>query len=429
MGTQNRQLEGRPALRTSLFRSAAVEHHKPTLIGAALKARPLSFPVLTGLAVGAAALVILFGCWGQYTRKTRVVGYLAPSTGLIKVFAPMVGTLIEKRVSEGQRVHRGDVLIVLSTDQASARDPHVQASAVERIQEQLTRAQRERDAQAHVEDTETFARQQRVHSMTLELSQLDAGLEVQKARTASAQAAADRYNELFDRHLITRLDVERAQSDALEQLARLHEMERSRTALQRELDGVKQEVAASRFATEKRLSELERQELTLEQQLSESDSHRVQVITAPADGVATTITGERGLTANPQIPLLAILPSNAKLQARLLAPSRAIGTISVGDHVSLRYQAFPYQRYGVFSGVITEISKTLLAPEELDGPVKTDEPAYRVTVALADQFVRAGEKTLPLQPGMQLDADILLERRRLITWLVDPLFSITRGVR
>ncbi|HEU4655117.1 MAG TPA: HlyD family efflux transporter periplasmic adaptor subunit [Steroidobacteraceae bacterium] len=429
MGAQNQQLEGRPALRTTLFRSQALEHHKPTLIGAALKARPLSFPILTSLAVGAAALVILFGCWGQYTRKARVVGYLAPSTGLIKVFAPMVGTLIEKRVSEGQHVHRGDVLFLVSMDQASMRDSQVQASTVERIQEQLSRAQREREAQAQVENGEAQARKQRVHSMTLELTQLDAGIEVQKTRANSTRAAADRYNELFDRHLITRLDVERAESDALEQLARLHEMERSRTALERELDDAKQALAASQFETEKHLSELERQELTLEQQLSESDSHRVQVITAPADGVVTAITGERGLTTNPQIPLLAILPSNATLQARLLAPSRAIGTIAVGDQVSLRYQAFPYQRYGVFTGTITEISKTLLAPEELDGPIKANEPAYRVTVALADQSVRAGEKTLPLQPGMQLDADILLERRRLITWFVDPLFSIARDAR
>jgi membrane fusion protein len=429
MGAQNQQLEGRPALRTSLFRSQAVEHHKPTLIGAALKARPLSFPVLTALAVGAASAVILFGCWGQYTRKTRVVGYLAPNTGLIKVFAPTVGTLIDKRVSEGQHVHRGEVLFVLSTDQASSRDPQVQASTSERLLEQLVRAQREREAQAHVEDTEAQARRQRVHSIMLELSQLDAGVEVQKARTESARSAADRYKELFDRRLITRLDVERAEADALEQLARLHDMERSHTALERELQGAQQEVAANQFATEKRLSELERQELTLEQQLSESDSHRVQVITAPADGIVTAITGERGLTTNPQLALLAIVPSDAKLQARLLAPSRAIGTVRVGDRVSLRYQAFPYERYGVFSGVITEISKTLLAPEEFDGPVKVSEPAYRVTVALADPSVRAGDKTLALQPGMQLDADILLERRRLITWLVDPLFSLTRSAQ
>src|SRR4051812_30202893 len=231
MGAQNQQLEGRPALRTSLFRSEAVEHHKPTLIGAALKARPLSFPILTGLAVGAATLVILFGCWGQYTRKTRVVGYLTPSTGLIKVFAPTVGTLVEKHVGEGQRVHRGDVLFVLSTDQASIRGPQVQASAVERIQAQLTRAQREREAQARVETSETQARKQRVHSLILELSQLDASIDVQRARTESARSAAGRYDELFERHLITRLDVERAQSDSLEQLARLREMQRSRTAL------------------------------------------------------------------------------------------------------------------------------------------------------------------------------------------------------
>src|SRR3712207_5988601 len=215
MGAQNEQLKGQSLRRSGLFRSEALEHQKPTLIGAALKARPVSFQVLTTLAVSAAALVIIFGFWGEYTRKARVAGYLTPSAGLIKVYAPATGTLLEKKVVEGQQVRRGDTLFVLSTDQASARDAQVQATNVAHIQQQLMRAQRERDAQAELESSESRLLEERVRSLRLELDQLDAGLQVQQARTASARSAADRYQELFERRLITRLDVERAESDAL----------------------------------------------------------------------------------------------------------------------------------------------------------------------------------------------------------------------
>jgi membrane fusion protein len=229
--------------------------------------------------------------------------------------------------------------------------------------------------------------------------------------------------------LLTRLDVERADADALEQLGREHELQRTRTALLRELEAARAALQTARFASEKRVAELERQELSLQQELTESDWRRVQVITAPVDGTATAILGERGATAHPQTPLLAILPNDSTLQAQLLAPSRATGSIALGDRVSLRFQAFPYQQYGVSSGVITEISKTLLTSAELEGPVRIDEPVYRVTVGLSAQTIAAGTKHLPLRAGMQLDADIWLERRRLIAWLFDPLSQLAGGAR
>ncbi|HEY5808114.1 MAG TPA: secretion protein HlyD, partial [Povalibacter sp.] len=81
-----------------------------------------------------------------------------------------------------------------------------------------------------------------------------------------------------------------------------------------------------------------------------------------------------------------------------------------------------------FAGAITEISRTLLAPNELDGPIIADEPVYRVTVVLERQDVNTGGVSLPLQSGMQLDADVLLARRRLIEWLFEPLLTVTKRV-
>jgi membrane fusion protein len=56
--------------------------------------------------------------------------------------------------------------------------------------------------------------------------------------------------------------------------------------------------------------------------------------------------------------------------------------------------------------------------------VKLDEPAYRVVVRPARQTLQAYHNAIPLQPGMLLDADVKLERRRLFQWLFDPLYSL-----
>ena len=64
-------------------------------------------------ALPALALLLFMG-FGEYSRKARVVGFLAPSQGMVKVLATQAGTVIEKRVNEGQQVKQGDVLFVLA---------------------------------------------------------------------------------------------------------------------------------------------------------------------------------------------------------------------------------------------------------------------------------------------------------------------------
>ncbi len=102
-----------------------------------------------------------------------------------------------------------------------------------------------------------------------------------------------------------------------------------------------------------------------------------------------------------------------------------MGFIAPGQTVAIRYQAFPYQRFGSAKGRITEIARTLIAPNEVALSVPLQEPVYRVTVALEAQTVKAYGAEMPLQAGMVLDADIWVDQRRLLEWVFDPLYSLT----
>nr|HNH51140.1 HlyD family efflux transporter periplasmic adaptor subunit [Nitrosomonas sp.] len=170
---------------------------------------------------------------------------------------------------------------------------------------------------------------------------------------------------------------------------------------------------------------IERQISELEQQLTETDLRRSIVLTAPTEGIVTTLLAEMGQMAQPNLPLLSILPAGAQLQAQLLVPTHSVGFIKPGQMVSLRYQAFPYQRFGHHLGEIIEVSRAVIQPNEANLPVSIQESVYRATVRLPQQQIIAYGELLPLQPEMILDADIHLDRRRLIEWVFDPLLSIT----
>ncbi len=412
--------------RTALFRQEAVDARRLSLIGESLEAHPVSYPRLTAASVAIVLALILFACFGELARKAQVHGYLAPSAGLIKVYAPHPGTLIERRVAEGQSVRRGDELFVVSPEGASTQIAETQATAIAQLEQRLKNLEAERADQQQLATVQAGALRDSIASQERELQELDDSLALQRQRTASAERIARRHAELLEQHFVSQIDADQKNVDMLEQQSRLVDLRRARTQLEREIKQHRQELASTEIGARQRLSEIERETLALAQERAEYQSRRSIVITAPADGTVTAISGEIGQTVTDRTSLLAILPKDAELQAKLLVPSSSIGFIEIGDQVWMRYQAFPYQRFGSFNGEVVEIARTLMAAEDLDLPVESKQPFYRVTVRLASQQVETGAMNFPLQAGMQLDADLSLERRRLIEWAIEPLQSVTK---
>jgi membrane fusion protein len=97
--------------------------------------------------------------------------------------------------------------------------------------------------------------------------------------------------------------------------------------------------------------------------------------------------------------------------------------VRAGQAVRILYDAFPYQRFGAYGGRIEHVTRTMLSPADIAGPVSLREPAYRVSVRLDRQDVTAYGERIPLQADMLLKADIILDRRPLLSWLLDPILS------
>ena len=172
-------------------------------------------------------------------------------------------------------------------------------------------------------------------------------------------------------------------------------------------------------------SQLLRNELSsVEQRMAEINGRRAFVIRAPIAGRVSALQASTGKLAEPNQLQLEIIPASI-LRAELLIPSRAIGFVRVGQRVSIRYEAFPYQNFGRYEGTITEISHNILAHSDVSSPLITsEEPVYRVTAALDRQDINAYGKRVPLQAGMLLKGDIILDRRSLMRWVLDPLLSV-----
>lgn len=411
-----------------LFRPEALSHQKNCFHGEVLIARSLATHLLVWTAALFAMLLICLGIWGQYTRKEHVVGYIFPTQGMIKLFTPQAGTVLKKYVSEGQFVRNGDVLLIISSERSTTAIRETHAAMLAELRQRRDSLRLEQSNQREIDAQSGNSIAERIRGLEIEIRETQAQLALQASRVAGAERTVMRHEQLLAQRFLSEAAMQQKQEELIDQRNQLAQVRRNVTSLTRDLNIARVELSTSGLKRDNNTAALERQISELEQQLTELDTRRTVVLSAPADGTVTTILTEVGQTANPSTPLLSILPAGASLQAQLLVPTRAAGFIKPTQQVALRYHAFPYQRFGHHLGEVIEVGRTVIQPNESNLPVSVQEPVYRVTVRLPQQHVQAYGQAMTLQAGMMLDADIRIDRRRLIEWVLDPLWSITGRV-
>ena len=419
----------------SLFRSEVIEGRQQAWLGSIQLVRPVPLVVLTLLVTLTAVLVCGFLFEGRYTRKAHITGYLVPDRGVLRLVPPQAGVVTESRVTEGHSVKRGDVLFVVSIDRASLSgdtQAQVQSSLAAR-KSSLQDAQRHA-AQLQQEQLAGLDRQ--LADMKRELVQMDAEANLFQEQLVLKRQDLAQYESLRGENFVSDAHLRTKKSEVLDVQAKLQALSLKRSAQVREMGMIearRREEPLRSFAAR---GEIERELATLAGASAENAARQTVVIRAPEDGMVTAVLAGVGHSVTPATALASLLPSDAKLQAKLFAPSSAVGFLRPDQAVQLRYQAFPYQKFGHHAGQVVQVSRTPLhtvelaslpLPESLKA-TPSAEPLYPITVTLDQQSVQAYGLAQPLVPGMQLEADVLLDRRRLIEWIFEPLLSVTGRV-
>ena len=416
-----------------LFRAEVLDSLRRDWLGSIQLIRPVSLVWLTCLVVGAGCLVATYLTLGEYTRKARVTGFLIPDHGLVRLMAPQVATVVESHASEGRAVKRGDILFVLAVGQATRRgdtQEAVQASLAAR-RRSLEDSARQRNVLV-LAQTEALVRQ--AGDMRHELASIGGEIELQRQRLALAQQAHTRLESLRGENFVSSAQVQAKAEEMLGVKAQIQALERQRSIHLREIGVLESQRREVPLRARSLQGETERDLAAIDQQSAESEAKQRIVVLAPQDGVLTGVLAEAGNTVNPGVAMASLLPADSRLQAHLFAPSSAVGFVRQNQVVQLRYQAFPHQKFGHQTGSVMQVSRSPLQAAELAGlPLQTgsaagSEPLYRITVTLDRQTVAAYGQAQPLSPGMQLEADVLLDRRRLIEWLFEPVLGIAGKV-
>ncbi|MES2957212.1 MAG: HlyD family efflux transporter periplasmic adaptor subunit [Pseudomonadota bacterium] len=414
----------------NIFRREALESQQTSWIGEIQLVRPLSLGLLTGTVALAVLAVGALLALGEYTRKVHVTGVLVPDRGVIRLVPPQDAVVLERRIAEGARVRAGDVLFVLSLDRAAAGGG-TQAAVLRSLAERETSLRNAAAQQQVLLESQAAALDRRRTDLQRERVALDAEAALLAKRIALAEQAQARLESLRGDNFVSAAQVQAKAEDLLGLQAQRQAQERQRSAHERDIAALEAQRRELPLQAGARIGELERERAELAQKSAESEAQRSLVIRAPQDGVVSGLLASPGQTVTAASALASLVPAGSTLQAHLYAPSSAVGFLRAQQPVLLRYHAFAYQKFGHQQGRIEQVSLAPLQAAELAGQPwagMAREPMYRITVALERQQMPAYGALQPLAPGMQLDADVPIERRKLYEWLFEPVLGVAGRV-
>lgn len=410
---------------SGLFRNEVVSSSSDRLYGEVVLNQPFSTRLITMLIAGIVLAGSVFVALGQYSRIETAMGVLVPAGQSSKVFALRSGVVSALLVKDGQSVNAGDKLAIVTSDQPSGDGERYTEEGVAALGAQEGLAH-ERIALAGARSGNERARlTASLNGLLTQRENLAGQLVLQQQMVASARNLYEKLAPVIDKGFVSKVEVERrrqAYITAQQQEAQLKTQFDNTDA---QIAQLRAQLAALPTEQSSQVVDARTALQGYRQQKSRLESEHALSITAPIAGKVTALQTTLGKTVGGQVPMMTILADNVQIEADIYVPSRAIGFIKPNQEVRLLYDAFPYQRFGSFKGSVAAVSRVIIAPNELDAPLKIEEPVYKVKVRLDRQSVEAFGNQLPVQSGMTLTANIVLERLSFWDWLMAPLRAIT----
>ena len=414
-------------MQSSLFRKESQEHQKQLTLGRVSVVQPLSIRVLTWTAVVVVALIAAFLIMFSYTRRSTAVGQLTPSKGLATVLAPANGVISRVDILEGEGTSRGQSAIHIEMPKETAYDGDAAEALDGRLREQRLRLIDEQDAAKSRLKLQQVYLAQQLDAAKDELRQLSDEMENRRAQIKIADDSLERLRQLEDKRYVSVLQIKQQESSALSWKAELQMLQRQSNSARRSVSQLQQSILDIPLQLNASSAALDQNLARLEQELLEARLQNGRIVTSPIDGVVSALLVRPGQSIQVGQPMMSVVPRGAKLQGELLVPSRSIGFVREGQRVLLRFDAYPYQKFGHQEARVIRISRSAINRSMLLGssPNSSDEEAsYLVAVELDSQSILAYGKREPLKAGMKFEAEILGDSRRLFEWVMEPLYSL-----
>lgn len=390
-------------------------------------------------------LVIVWASLGTVDVVAVAQGRTIP-TGNIKVVQPLeTGVIRSIHVTEGQHVVAGELLIELDPTDATANVEILRLDLAQaRLEAALGNALlSETPLQNFTEPADVnrkdvaatkgllrdmFTRHKSsLQAFDSEISRQQAAMNVANIETDMlsktipiTREQLDAKKLLYRNKIVSKTEVSVLKQTLYEQEARLNTAMENKAQAVAAIDSLLarklEKTATFRESAALRRREALRQIASVSHSIfKEEQRQRYRRLIAPVSGVVHQLSVHTvGAVVNPAEQLLTLVPAETPLEIEAFVLNKDIGFLSVGLPVEIKYEAFPFTRYGITAGTLAALSSDAVIDESL-GPV------YKATVKLNSQSVQADGRRINLSPGMLATVEVKTGTRKIIDFFLSPL--------
>ncbi len=406
----------------SLFRKQVVNNQYDKTWGQVNLSQPISYRILSLVFVTLVAVAVIFLFSAQYHRKERVTGIILPEKGVIDLFSPGRLLIKEKYVQQGTSVSKGQPLFLLSAPVHLHNGESETQLAIEELSKQISLLnkqykrikQNEKQSLAHLSKT--------AEAQKLQANILQQELEAIQARANINQTRIDKHKAILKSGLVSENLFNQLKEQQHSLLQESHNTTRLIKNAEQQLQQTLFEIASLPMDTQQELDRIALTTSEREQALTKLKASDQVLITAPISGTIATLDVYDNQWLRPQQLMLTILPETASLYAELYVPTRAFGFVAEGQQTKVKLDAFPFQKFGFMAGTV--INKSSHTNSPVAGSAPLQDLNYKVKVKLDKQTITAYGQEVRLHSGMKLVADIMIDTRSLMEWLLAPLYSL-----
>ncbi|MGJ0129418.1 HlyD family secretion protein [Pantoea sp. RHCKP32] len=409
-----------------LFRKESLDAKRTRVLGSvALYCPPFRWVVIMLICL-LVAVLIAFCLFGSYTKRETAQGVLVPENGMMNITAMSAGTVISLPIREGESLQKNSLIATVSSEISTRYGQTREAIATQlEFQKAGLNSQLVNLAQLNSETIKSL--QEKVSLLGQQAKELDTIYRQRAQQIELSKTQHRKMSAMRKEGYASNTQVEQLQNDLLDASVRLQDVARQRIDVRQQLAQARQQLREQPISYDRQKNELQQKLSEITQSIVENESRRSIELRTPENGTVSAVLVKQGQVVTAGQTLATVLPDNVRLQARIMLSSRAIGFIQPGQRVVLRYQSFPWQKFGQQYGTVLEISKSALSPQEvasITGDNQVKESMYQVKVRLDKQTIQAYGRQNSLRAGSGLEADFIIDKRRIYEWVLEPLNAL-----
>lgn len=383
-------------------------------------ARGLAWALLTAFVLGAIASVAI-----TMPEKVTAQFVLAPVRGADPVKASRGGVVTQVLSGEGQTINKGDVIAVLKSDSAGDRTADLQT-----VQTQLAGAGESAVNARLRNDAQRLADEQEIRKLADRVQHLGNQIANKRRQLALTKQMTESYEKLFREGIASQAQVIAKQLEDSDLSAEIERLTSEQNEARADWEKWKLEMGARQ--TEFRENERKFKETTatneiranaLQSALANTDGNQVRLI-APCSGTILKLrVKDAGAVVNEGETVAELVCGGEQLVAELNVPESGIGKLKLAQGVKLKYDAFPYQRYGVKYGKLAWLSPAKGSTTESE-----TAQAFKARVELTETEITVKGQPKKFAPGMSGTAEIIVGKRTLISYVFEPIRQLRENL-